>query len=415
MPTLVVQLPGLPPVSHVIRDETTTIGRLKSNSVVIDDSSVSLMHAKITRKNGDYYLKDLNSTNGTNVNGQVIAEAKLRDQDRVRIAEVSTQFLAEPVLEVLNSMGVGFPVQAGVSAAAPVAAAAPVSVTPTAPIAAQVLGMVGSLSSSKSEAAPGTTVAAVHPLQAASAGIPAGGTTLVRVRERPKSHFGVLIGAMAGALSVLAVISFLAWKFFNLGSANDQDNAANKVAAREKGATVQKHASAAPSNADSSTASARDSSNRPLSPQSAMSDNPLELAILLKSQDVTMRRQAARSLHALGPEASKAAAELHEAVADPDEEVRMWSALALVNSQEYDKRAVPILVHVLKNENSVLRQVACLSLGLVPYEDKDKEIVVPALAEIAGRDTDEDVRKAAKSALNIIAPDVYGKDKDVVH
>jgi hypothetical protein len=76
---------------------------------------------------------------------------------------------------------------------------------------------------------------------------------------------------------------------------------------------------------------------------------------------------------------------------------------------------VPILVHVLKNENSVLRQVACLSLGLVPYEDKDKEIVVPALAEIAGRDTDEDVRKAAKSALNIIAPDVYGKDKDVVH
>jgi HEAT repeat protein len=146
-----------------------------------------------------------------------------------------------------------------------------------------------------------------------------------------------------------------------------------------------------------------------------MSDNPLELAILLKSQDVTMRRQAARSLHALGPEASNAAAELHEAVADPDEEVRMWSALALVNSQEYDKRAVPILVHVLKNENSVLRQVACLSLGLVPYEDKDKEIVVPALAEIAGRDTDEDVRKAAKSALNIIAPDVYGKDKDVVH
>src|SRR5690348_12739163 len=161
MPTLVVQLPGLPPVSHIIRDETTTIGRLKSNSVVIDDSSVSLMHAKITRKNGDYFLKDLNSTNGTMVNGQVIAEAKLRDQDRVRIAEVSTQFLAEPVLEVLNSMPSGLPVQSGTSAVAPIpaaATAAPVSVTPTPPIAAQVLGMVGSLSSSKPEAAPGTAV-----------------------------------------------------------------------------------------------------------------------------------------------------------------------------------------------------------------------------------------------------------------
>jgi HEAT repeat protein len=136
----------------------------------------------------------------------------------------------------------------------------------------------------------------------------------------------------------------------------------------------------------------------------------MELAILLKSQDVAQRRQAARSLHALGPEAGKAVVGLHEAVGDPDEEVRMWAALALVNSQEYDKRTVPILVHVLHNENSVLRQVACLSLGLFPYEDREKELAVPALAETAGKDTDEDVRKAAKSALNIIAPDLYGKD-----
>ena len=93
----------------------------------------------------------------------------------------------------------------------------------------------------------------------------------------------------------------------------------------------------------------------------------------------------------------------------------MWAALALVNSQEYDKRTVPILVQVLKNENSVLRQVACLSLGLVPYEDKEKDLVVPALAELAGKDNDEDVRKAAKSALNIIAPDVYGKDRQGLH
>src|SRR5215471_7906645 len=97
MPTLTIQLPGLPPVSHVLKDETITIGRMKGNTIVIDDSSISLMHARITRKNGDYYLKDLNSTNGTTLNGQLVAEARLRDLDRVRFAEITAQFQAEAV------------------------------------------------------------------------------------------------------------------------------------------------------------------------------------------------------------------------------------------------------------------------------------------------------------------------------
>jgi len=76
MPTLSIQLPGLPPVSHVLKDETITIGRMKGNTIVIEDSSISLMHAKITRKDGQFHLKDLNSTNGTMVNGQPITDAK---------------------------------------------------------------------------------------------------------------------------------------------------------------------------------------------------------------------------------------------------------------------------------------------------------------------------------------------------
>jgi pSer/pThr/pTyr-binding forkhead associated (FHA) protein len=97
MPTLSIQLPGLPPVSHVLKDETITIGRMKGNTIVIEDSSISLMHAKITRKNGDFLLKDLNSTNGTVVNGQPVGEVSLRDLDRVRFADISCQFLADAV------------------------------------------------------------------------------------------------------------------------------------------------------------------------------------------------------------------------------------------------------------------------------------------------------------------------------
>src|ERR1051326_5926734 len=124
MPTLTIQLPGQPPVFHVLRDETITIGRLKSNTIVIEDNSVSLMHAKITRKDGQFYLKDLNSTNGTIVNGQPIGEVRLRDQDKVRFAEITTQFLADG--EVTTTAA---------SAAAP-ALAAPVSVAQAAPRAA---------------------------------------------------------------------------------------------------------------------------------------------------------------------------------------------------------------------------------------------------------------------------------------
>src|SRR3954469_21049352 len=94
MSTLTIQLPGFPAVSHVLSGDTITIGRMEGNTIVIDDTSVSLLHAKITQKDGEFFLKDLNSTNGTIVNGQAIKEAKLRDLDRVRFADISGQFHA---------------------------------------------------------------------------------------------------------------------------------------------------------------------------------------------------------------------------------------------------------------------------------------------------------------------------------
>ena len=90
-----------------------------------------------------------------------------------------------------------------------------------------------------------------------------------------------------------------------------------------------------------------------------VSANPTGPLVIVNARAAAVGDALARILRFRGDE-------VHQAVADQDEEVRMWSALALVNSQEYDKRTVPILVQVLKNENSVLRQVACLSLGLVP-------------------------------------------------
>jgi len=129
----------------------------------------------------------------------------------------------------------------------------------------------------------------------------------------------------------------------------------------------------------------------------------------LKSQDATERQRAAAALHSLGAQAKEAIPALREALKDQDKDVQMWAALALVNNQEFDKSVVPVLVRALQNDNSVLRQVASLSLGLIPYLESEKETVIPALTDAADKDANNDVRKAALSALSIIAPETVGK------
>jgi HEAT repeat protein len=133
------------------------------------------------------------------------------------------------------------------------------------------------------------------------------------------------------------------------------------------------------------------------------------LAKVLHDGDPAERRRAATALHSLGPEVGEATLALREALKDADSEVRIWSALTLINEKIYDKAAIPILVQGLHHDNPVLRQVACLSLGLIPYEGEEKDTVIPALAEAAGKDGDGNVREAALSALNLIAPEVVGK------
>jgi len=95
MATLIIQLPNMPPVEHVLKDEAITIGRMRGNSIALDDSSVSLSHAKLTRIDGAYHIKDLNSTNGTLLNGQSVSEARLHDGDYVKFGEVTGRFHAD--------------------------------------------------------------------------------------------------------------------------------------------------------------------------------------------------------------------------------------------------------------------------------------------------------------------------------
>ena len=64
----------------------TTIGRAEDNNIVVDDRWVSRYHAQVRREEGRYIVVDLDSKNGTLVNGQRIAGATpLTDGDQVQV------------------------------------------------------------------------------------------------------------------------------------------------------------------------------------------------------------------------------------------------------------------------------------------------------------------------------------------
>lgn len=68
--------------------KTVTIGRNSSNDVVISDAYVSGNHCTITLEdNGNYFLRDLGSSNGTYVNGKRVQQAYLQWNDIVKAGE----------------------------------------------------------------------------------------------------------------------------------------------------------------------------------------------------------------------------------------------------------------------------------------------------------------------------------------
>ena len=93
MVNLMVYQSGTYRVHELVRD-VTMIGRAPSNHIVIDNPVVSAQHA-IVLKVGDFYrLKDLNSTNGTQINGISITDADLKDSDEIRFGSVKAVFAA---------------------------------------------------------------------------------------------------------------------------------------------------------------------------------------------------------------------------------------------------------------------------------------------------------------------------------
>lgn len=76
----------------VVENYPFLIGRGDHTQLKINSTSVSREHAKLTKSPEGYLLEDMESTNGTEVNGESINEVLLEDGDTVRIAEMELTF-----------------------------------------------------------------------------------------------------------------------------------------------------------------------------------------------------------------------------------------------------------------------------------------------------------------------------------
>ena len=91
MGKLVVSLDGVVIKEVQITKDKTTLGRRPYNDIVIDNLAVSGEHAVLQMVGADVFIEDLNSTNGTYINGKAVKKQLLQPQRHGRDRQVQDQ------------------------------------------------------------------------------------------------------------------------------------------------------------------------------------------------------------------------------------------------------------------------------------------------------------------------------------
>jgi pSer/pThr/pTyr-binding forkhead associated (FHA) protein len=93
MPKMIVSIDGVVIKEVQLTKDRTTLGRRPYNDIVIDNLAVSGEHAVLQMSGADVFLEDLNSTNGTYVNGKAIKKQQLQNGDTVEIGKYKIKFI----------------------------------------------------------------------------------------------------------------------------------------------------------------------------------------------------------------------------------------------------------------------------------------------------------------------------------
>src|SRR5213078_2795935 len=95
MAKLVVLSAGMTGRTHELKVDKTTIGRVEDNTFQIAEPSVSSHHCEVMLQGSDVLVRDLNSTNGSYINGEKISESVLKPGQILRLGQIELRLETE--------------------------------------------------------------------------------------------------------------------------------------------------------------------------------------------------------------------------------------------------------------------------------------------------------------------------------
>jgi pSer/pThr/pTyr-binding forkhead associated (FHA) protein len=99
MPKMIVSIDEVVIKEVQLTKDRTTLGRRPYNDIVIDNLAVSGEHAVLLMTGGEVFLEDLNSTNGTYINGKAVKKQQLQNGDGIEIGKYKIKFVGDGVAE----------------------------------------------------------------------------------------------------------------------------------------------------------------------------------------------------------------------------------------------------------------------------------------------------------------------------
>lgn len=105
MAKLILSLDNALLSEYTLDKERTTVGRRPSNDIHIDNLAVSGEHAAIIQMGKDYFIEDLDSTNGTLVNAKAIKKHLLQHADVIEFGKYQLKYINEAALANIGMGG----------------------------------------------------------------------------------------------------------------------------------------------------------------------------------------------------------------------------------------------------------------------------------------------------------------------
>lgn len=95
MPKMIISLDGVVLREVQLTKDRVTLGRRPYNDIVIDHLAVSGEHAVLQISGSEAFIEDLNSTNGTYINGKTVKKQLLKNDDVIEIGKYRIQYVSE--------------------------------------------------------------------------------------------------------------------------------------------------------------------------------------------------------------------------------------------------------------------------------------------------------------------------------